>query len=97
VTTEYEYAHVRSDDAAKWVGRDGWERDDTTVTLRRVRNPVVFAVGDRVKMGSGRGWHGVVTTLSSAYPTSPSLCVLWDNGREQSVNQFMMNLEPEGG
>jgi hypothetical protein len=95
VTTEYEYAHVRSDDAAKWIGRDGWERDDTTITLRRVSNPVVFAVGDRVQMGSGRRWHGVVTELSTAYPSVPVLTVLWDNAYGQVVNQFMMNLERE--
>jgi hypothetical protein len=37
---EYEYATVRSDDAAKWIGRDGWEVDPLpTVRLRRALQP----------------------------------------------------------
>lgn len=38
---EYEVVVVRSDDAAKWEGRNGWERDDTQVTLKRKTNACV--------------------------------------------------------
>lgn len=36
-TPDYEYATVRSDDAAKWIGRDGWEvAEQHAVQLRRL-------------------------------------------------------------
>jgi hypothetical protein len=54
-----------------------------------------FAPGDRVMMGSGRSWHGTVTSLSTAYPSVLVFTVLWDNGREQTVNQIMMSIIPE--